>query len=209
MQRPAVFLDKDGTVIVNVPYNVEPVRIELMPGIESLAALQRAGYRFVMISNQSGVAHGYFSEEALHDVWDRVGQLLKECGVDIDAFYYCPHHPEGQVDQYRVECECRKPKPGLIQRAAGELNIDLSRSWFLGDILDDVEAGNRAGCRTILVDVGSETKWHITADRLPDHHVTSISAAVDCILQARPRPVPRRRSRASPSTSSSAPRRRY
>ncbi len=181
--RRAVFLDKDGTVIVNVPYNVDPDLIELMPGVaEGLHRLQQAGYRLVIITNQSGIAQGFFQEEALTDVARRMAALLHQYGVTLAGFYYCPHHPEGSVSSYRGQCECRKPRPGMLLQAAADLDIDLKQSWFLGDILDDVEAGNRAGTRTILVDVGSETLWHIDANRLPDHHVTSMQEAVETIL---------------------------
>lgn len=178
MSDRAIFLDKDGTLIRNVPYNVDPKQIELMPGVEALQALKAQGFKFVVITNQAGIAHGYFEECALTAVRLRLSMLLARAGLSLDGFYYCPHHPQGRLSRYRCECNCRKPNPGLLQQAAEELRIDLSRSWFLGDILDDVEAGNRAGCRTILVDVGSETEWKITADRLPDYQVSDLAAAV-------------------------------
>lgn len=156
----AVFLDKDGTLVEDVPYNVDPARIKLMPGaIEGLAQWHRAGYRLVVISNQSGVARGIFPEEALAGVRLRMETLLAESRIALAGFYYCPHLPEGSVAAYAIECECRKPAPGLLLRAAYDLDIDLGRSWFVGDILNDVEAGNRAGCRTILLDNGHETEW--------------------------------------------------
>lgn len=183
MKRPAIFLDKDGTVIVNVPYNVDPNLIELMPGVgEGLQRLHAAGYELVMISNQAGVAHGYFPETALGAVHARVDALLGHYGVRLAGFYYCPHHPDGRIDAYKCQCECRKPMPGMIQRAAAELEIDVTRSWFLGDILDDVEAGKRAGCRTVLVDAGSETLWHLSPQRTPDYYTYSMQSAVDLIL---------------------------
>ncbi len=154
---PAVFLDKDGTLIEDVPYNVDPDLIRLAPGaVAGLPLLHAAGYRLIVISNQSGVARGLFPEAALAGVEARLRALLADLGVPLAGFYYCPHHPEGSLPDYAFACACRKPEPGLILRAAREHGTDLARSWFVGDILDDVEAGNRAGCRTILVDLGTE-----------------------------------------------------
>ncbi len=186
MHKRAVFLDKDGTVIVNVPYNADPDRIELMPGAGfALRQMIDAGYELVMITNQAGIGHGYFPESALGAVWKRVNELLAKAGVVVSAFYYCPHHPQAELPEYRVACECRKPRSGMLQRAAAERHIDLASSWFIGDILDDVEAGNTAGCRTILVDVGSETEWQISARRLPDYQVNSLQAAAELIEAVR------------------------
>src|SRR3954470_4364570 len=121
MGDSAVFLDKDGTLIEDVPYNVDPARIRLMPGAAGgLRALDAAGYRLIVVSNQSGVARGYFEEAALAAVEARLRELLAEAGVPLAGFYYCPHHPEGSVAAYAVECSCRKPQPGLLVRAARE-----------------------------------------------------------------------------------------
>jgi D-glycero-D-manno-heptose 1,7-bisphosphate phosphatase len=174
----AVFFDKDGTLIEDVPYNVNPDRIRLMPGAaEGLYLLHVAGYKLVVVSNQSGVARGLFSEDSLGPVEERLRALLGEMEVPLEGFYYCPHHPEGSVWKYAVECECRKPAPGMIVRAAHEHGIDTARSWFVGDILDDVEAGKRAGCRTILVDNGHETEWVLSRERMPDHVVSDLAEA--------------------------------
>jgi D,D-heptose 1,7-bisphosphate phosphatase len=191
MSQPAIFLDKDGTVIVNMPYNVDPDLIVLMPGVgEGLQRLQASGFQLVMITNQAGVAHGYFPERALEGVHARIDALLEPHGVRLGGFYYCPHHPQGSIVTYKCTCLCRKPMPGMIQRAAAELRIDLGRSWFLGDILDDVEAGNRAGCRTVLVDAGSETLWQLSPQRTPDYYTYSMQSAVDLILARSCWPVP-------------------
>lgn len=181
----AIFLDKDGTLVVDVPYNVDPRRIVLASGIATgLKRLSDAGFKLVVISNQSGVAHGYFEEEALRGVILRLAELLGEHGVRLDGFYYCPHHPQGEIARYTGECECRKPQPGMIQRAARDLQIDLSRSWMIGDILDDVEAGHRAGCRAVLIDNGNETKWRMTDQRQPDCRAADMDAAAQWILLA-------------------------
>ena len=181
----AVFLDKDGTLIVDVPYNVDPALIELAPGaVAGLTQLHTSGYRLVVITNQSGVARGRFAVEALRPVEDRLRAMLAEFGVPLAGFAFCPHHPEGSVPAYSVTCDCRKPAPGLLIRAAAELGIDLARSWFVGDILNDVEAGRRAGCRTVLLDVGHETEWLLGPDRTPDRLAADLLEAATLILQA-------------------------
>jgi histidinol-phosphate phosphatase family protein len=183
--RPAVFLDKDGTVVEDVPYNVDPARIRFAPGAErGLAAFHAAGFALVMISNQSGVSHGYFPEEALRAVERRVRSLLLDFGVPLAGFYYCPHHPRGKLSAYATECSCRKPRPGMILRAAYDLGLHPPSSWCIGDILDDVEAGRRAGCRTVLLDNGHETEWRRSPSRRPDVVATDLAEAASVILSA-------------------------
>jgi histidinol-phosphate phosphatase family protein len=186
-ERCAVFLDKDGTLIEDVPYNVDPHKIRLTPGAaDGLCLLHAAGYRLVVISNQSGVARGLFSEAALAEVKRCLGTLLRNLGVSLAGFYYCPHHPAGSVPAYRRHCLCRKPAPGMVLQAAHDLRLDLQGSWLLGDILDDVEAGRRAGCRAILIDRGSETEWRPGAFREPHHTVGDLHEAVQVILRTQP-----------------------
>lgn len=156
----AVFIDKDGTLVEDVPYNVDPARIALAPGAqEAVAAFADAGYRVFVVSNQPGVALGKFAGKELRGVEKRLRAWLPQ----IDGFYWCAHAPD-------AGCGCRKPAAGLLQRAAKEHAIDLAESWMVGDILDDVEAGRRAGCRTVLLDNGNETEWHVTPERVP-HYV--------------------------------------
>lgn len=169
VSRCAVFLDKDGTLIHDVPYNVDPARIVLTPGTcEGLRLLQDAGYALHVITNQPGVAKEYFDEEALADVECSLRELLQVGGVRLDGFYYCPHSEDGSLSAYSIRCDCRKPMPGLLHRAAAENGIDLSSSWMVGDILNDVEAGRRAGCRTVLIENGNETEWVLSSWRTPD-----------------------------------------
>ena len=182
--RAAVFLDKDGTLVDNVPYNVDPGRIRLAAGAEVGAPLlHAAGYALIVISNQSGVARGYFPEDALTAVEARLRELLGRLGVPLTGFYYCPHHPQGRAGSYAVACPGRKPEPGQILRAAREHRVDLARSWFVGDILDDVEAGRRAGCRTVLIDNGQETEWVSTPLRQPDYVVADLGQAARLIVR--------------------------
>jgi D-glycero-D-manno-heptose 1,7-bisphosphate phosphatase len=160
----AVFLDRDGTLVLPRHYPSQPEELILFDSIgPELCALQDAGFRLVVITNQSGLALGYFTEDDLSRMHDHIAAELARLGVHLDDIYHCPHHPDGVVAALAVVCTCRKPQPGLLLQAAAELQLDLRRSWFLGDILDDVEAGTRAGCRTVLVDVGTEA--------LPSHQI--------------------------------------
>ena len=179
----AVFIDKDGTLVYDVPYNVNPDLVVLQDGVPgAMKALKDAGFLLVLISNQSGIARGLFTENDLEPVKAKIQEELLPVGVQLDAFYFCPHHPCGHVDQYNIVCSCRKPKPGMLLQAAAALNIDLRQSWMVGDILDDVEAGNRAGCRTILIDNGNENRWQKAAIRHPTFKAASFADAAEMIL---------------------------
>ena len=167
--RPTIFIDKDGTLVEDVPYNIDPQLIQPARGaVAGLSLLARAGYQLVVVSNQSGVARGYFEEAALVAVEQQIRGIVEAAGAGLAGFYYCPHYPSGSVAQYAVECDCRKPKPGLLLRAAEELNAAVDESWMIGDILDDVEAGNFAGCRASLIVNGGETLWQLAPVRKPD-----------------------------------------
>ncbi len=187
MNNLCVFLDKDGTLVDDIPYNVDPALIRLSAGAaEGLRLLHAAGFRLIVISNQSGVALGRFPESALVGVRARLEELVAGAGVPLAGFYYCPHHPAGRLPDYTRVCLCRKPQPGLIRRAAQDHAIDLAGSWFMGDILDDVEAGRRAGCRTVLIDNGHETQWQRSPLRWPHCVATNLeNAALQIIAAAR------------------------
>ncbi len=161
----AVFIDKDGTLIQDVPYNVDPQHVRLIAGAgHALCCMREAGFKLIVISNQSGIARGLFKEQDLMPINRRIQSLLEPYGVEIDAFYYCPHGPGDH-------CRCRKPRPGMILQAARDYAIDLKISWMVGDILNDVEAGNRAGCSTIHFNNGNETQWLKGDYRQPSHTV--------------------------------------
>jgi D-glycero-D-manno-heptose 1,7-bisphosphate phosphatase len=154
-RRPAVFLDRDGVVIEDSHYLGDIDRVRLVPGsAEAIAAINRTGRAVVVVTNQSGVARGLFPLAAVTAVHDHIARLLAGHGGRIDAFHFCPHHPEAEVIEFRAACACRKPKPGMLVRAAAELNLDLSASWMIGDRESDLEAGAAAGCRTVLVRTG-------------------------------------------------------
>lgn len=176
--RKAIFLDKDGTLIPDIPYNIDPEKITLQPNIfEGLKQLCAQGYLLIIVSNQAGLALDYFTEAQLKLAMEQLQELLFEVGVIINDIYYCPHHPDAKVPEYKKKCFCRKPAPGLLLRAAQDHNINLSDSWMIGDILNDVEAGNRAGCRSILIDNGNETEWLTGRFRKPAYISNSINDA--------------------------------
>jgi len=180
----AIFLDKDGTVIKDVPYNVDPDKIVLLPGTAAgLQQLQAAGYLLIMVTNQAGVARGYFTEADLPAVENKLKELLEPSNIKLDGFYYCPNHPEGHVAPYNISCGNRKPMPGMLLKAAADHQIDLKVSWMIGDILHDVEAGNRAGCHTLLIDNGGETEWIKNNDyRQPDYVCADLLEAAQYVL---------------------------
>ena len=164
--RPCLFIDKDGTLIENVPYNVDPAKLRFMPGAgEALARLARAGLALVIVTNQSGLARGYFTRAQFAQLQDALLKRLRdEAGVVIDDVMLCPHEPDAQG---RPACLCRKPAPGMLISAARRHGLDLTRSWMVGDTLDDVEAGRRAGASGLLFDSGGETVWRRSPLREP------------------------------------------
>lgn len=178
MPRAAIFLDKDGTLLRDVPYNVDPARMRWAPGARrGLRALAALGAPLVVVSNQPGVALGRFAAQALRGVARALCAMFAQEGAALAGFYYCPHHPQGRVAGYGGICACRKPAPGLLLRAAEDLHLDLDASWMIGDILDDVQAGHQAGCRSVLLDVGNETEWRLRAERVPDLWVDDLAQA--------------------------------
>ncbi|MBO9595995.1 MAG: HAD family hydrolase [Niabella sp.] len=178
----AIFIDKDGCFIKNVPYNVDPDRIELNKGAAFFCRLVRAcGFKIILVTNQPGIALGYFSEAAFRTA---VTAIEKAADAVFDSVFYCPHHPDGSVAPYNRNCNCRKPLPGMFLEAAAAERISLKDSWMIGDILDDMEAGKRAGCRTILIDNGGETEWKMGPYRTPDFMVPDLFEATSIILKS-------------------------
>jgi D-glycero-D-manno-heptose 1,7-bisphosphate phosphatase len=158
MKRRALFLDRDGTLVHPRHYPSRPEDLHLYNNIiPGLRDMQQAGFCLVIITNQAGIARGYFTESDLQRMHEHLVKELEQSDVRLDAIYYCPHHPAGVIPELAIHCNCRKPQPGMLLQAAADLDLDLQHSWFVGDILDDVEAGNRAGCRTVLVDLGTES----------------------------------------------------
>jgi D-glycero-D-manno-heptose 1,7-bisphosphate phosphatase len=157
--RPAVFLDRDGTLIVERNYLNRLDLVELFPwSVDALRLLREAGFALVVVTNQAGVARGYFEEDFVLATHAHLDSLLAAGGAAVDGYYYCPHHPEGVVERYRVACRCRKPAPGMIEAAARELDLDPSRSFVVGDRWLDVALAENAGATGLLVRTGYGTE---------------------------------------------------
>jgi D-glycero-D-manno-heptose 1,7-bisphosphate phosphatase len=182
MSEKAVFLDRDGTLIEDPGYLNNPDMVKVLPGAaEALVHLKRLGYKLVVVSNQSGVARGIIKEAALAQITDRMKQLFGNEGAYIDGVYYCVCHPDGVIEKYRKDTDDRKPKPGMLLQAARDLNIDLARSWAIGDSYRDVEAGRRAGCRTILLNSPPELKKPGPDDTRADFEAVNIKEAANIV----------------------------
>jgi len=183
--RPAVFLDRDGTLTVEGEWITRREALVLVPGAaDALCTLARAGFALVLVTNQSAVARGLIDEEELAHIHAHLADLLAAGGARLDALYHCPHHPTEGLGVWRRECDCRKPKPGLVLRAARELDLDLSRSWMIGDAERDLQAGWAAGVRGVLVATGkgvSEIE-RMRATRAPDHFAPDVLAAARWIV---------------------------
>ncbi len=183
MMKKACFLDRDGVVIEDADYLSDPALVRLIPGAaEAICAFRQAGYLVILVSNQSGIARGYFTEEQLKQVETKINQELAEKSAFLDGIYYCPHHKKGIVPEFAIDCDCRKPKPGLLLRAAAEHGIDLKQSFIIGDKASDTEAGFNAGCcAAVLVRTG-----HGADEILPEnkncHEAPSIREAAAILL---------------------------
>jgi len=191
VDRVAVFLDKDGTINEDVGYLADPNEFKLLPGVtEGIKLLNQAGFKVIVVSNQSGIARGLFSEEMVRKIDKKMQDELLSRGALLDAIYFCPHHPDIGEPPYRQDCYCRKPKPGLLLRAAKIHRINLAHSYMVGDKLSDVEAGRRAGCRTILL-LKNETQNSLgKAKKLvwktkPDYIVSNLYIAAQLICKQR------------------------
>ncbi|MDT4898851.1 MAG: D-glycero-D-manno-heptose 1,7-bisphosphate phosphatase [Acidobacteriota bacterium] len=152
MKRRAVFMDRDGTISEEVGYVNHPSRYRVFPySAEAVRLLNEAGWLAILVTNQAGVARGYFTEDIIGQVHNVLTGELEKQGARLDAIYYCAHHPTVGVEPYRLDCDCRKPKPGLIEGAAREFEIDLAQSWMIGDRYSDIELARNAHVRAALV----------------------------------------------------------
>ena len=184
MSNKAIFLDCDGTLIEDPGYIDNPDQVKLLDGVaKALIELRAMGYKLIVVSNQSAVARGIVSEQVLGEIHNRLRQLLTERGAYLDEIYYCPYHPDGVIPKYRKESDRRKPNPGMLLAAADEMDIDLSQSWSIGDSSRDIEAGLRAGCKTILVTRFSRYKstYGGPAEPNPDYKSVNMKEAVNII----------------------------
>jgi len=184
----AVFLDKDGTLIDEIPHNVDPERVRFTPhALDALRLLNDQGFQIVVVSNQPGLAFGLYTRAQLSVLHMALREMLEREGIPLLDFYTCAHAAgSGPVPA----CLCRKPAPGLLRQAARSHGLDLSRSWMIGDLLDDVEAGRRAGCQTILLDVGHETAWKRSPLRTPHHRAANMLHAAQWIVSQEPSTMP-------------------
>ncbi|MCG8404061.1 MAG: HAD-IIIA family hydrolase [Phycisphaerales bacterium] len=179
--KPAVFVDRDATLIEDRGYLRDPSQVHLLPGTaEAVAKLRESGYPVIVVTNQSGVARGYLTEKELGVVHKRMQKLLKSQGAGVDAIYYCPYldSPEAVVKEYRRDSDLRKPKPGMLLKAAKDLKIDLKASWMVGDAIRDVQAGEAAGCRTILLGNGQ-----VDPEAEPDFVVSDFRRAAELVMR--------------------------
>jgi len=180
-QGLAVFFDRDGTLIRDTGYLSDPEGIHILPGsVEAVRWLNQTGMRVIIITNQSGIARGFFNETTLHAIHDRLITLFSAQGARIDAIYYCPHHPEGVVEAYRKSCSCRKPEPGLLLRAAEDFGLDLRCCYLVGDKpIDDMETIHRVGGKGILI----STDERADVKGRPDYITRDIYDAVHWICR--------------------------
>jgi D-glycero-D-manno-heptose 1,7-bisphosphate phosphatase len=192
--RPAVFLDRDGTITPELAqfgeemwreFGSSPEKLRLLPGAASaIREFNQAGFAVVLITNQSGVARGLFTEQEVGSVNSMLERMLARFDAHLDAIYYCPHHPEGCIPKYRKTCTCRKPAPGLFRRAARDLNLDLARSFAVGDNLRDLAPAHDLGCRTVLVLTGLGKSMIKASWGVADEVVKDIRAAAKWIIES-------------------------
>ncbi|MBI5400306.1 D-glycero-beta-D-manno-heptose 1,7-bisphosphate 7-phosphatase [Candidatus Saganbacteria bacterium] len=180
----AVFLDRDGTIIEDVGYLNKPSEIKFISGSqEAIKKLKAAGYKVIVITNQAGVARGLITEDMLQTIDKVLHKWILNSGTHLDGLYYCPHHPEHGVYPYKQACECRKPHPGLILKAQKDFAIDLSRSFMVGDKASDIEAGQRAGLKTVFVMTGRGEVAKADRKTSPDHTANNLLQAAEWILK--------------------------
>jgi len=152
---PAILVDRDGTLITEKNFLSDIEQVEVQPGApDAIKIFNNLRFKVIVVSNQSGVARGYFSEEKVREINKYVQEIFRKSGAIIDDFYFCPHHPQGTLPQYRKDCNCRKPGPGMALKAAREHNLDLKKSVVIGDKVSDIQFGKNIGAKTILVKTG-------------------------------------------------------
>lgn len=184
MANKAVFLDRDHTIMEDPGYLSDAAGVKLLPGVElALKSLAQGGYRLVVVTNQSGIARGLLTEQTLEKIHQELARQLEQKGARLDAIYYCPYHPEGTIEPYAAESDLRKPKPGMLLKAAAEMDLDLAACWMVGDSGRDIEAGQRAGCRTVRLRAGVEHPGEAAdEDVLADYSARNLVDAARIIL---------------------------
>lgn len=187
MNTPAIFIDRDGTLSHEIGYVNHPSRFRLFPyAVDAIRLINRSGFRAVLVTNQAGVARGYFPESAIHEIHAGLTASLAAGGARLDGIYVCAHHPTAGQPPYRQDCDCRKPRPGLVRRAAAELGLDPARSYVVGDRLGDLQLAWNVGARGVLVKSGyglGELTYHAPSwPRQPDLVAEDLLEAVELIL---------------------------
>ena len=193
MGKPAVFLDRDGTINVEAGYIHDLANLRLMPGAAAaIKRLNELGVPAILATNQSGPARGYYPETWVHTLNNRVAELLEAEGAHLDDMFYCPHLPDGTVPEFTMACRCRKPETGMLDDAAAKHELDLAASYMIGDKSTDVEVGQRAGCRTVLLKSGfgervlaGEYQWQVEPDFVADTLVEAIDWVVADLAERR------------------------
>lgn len=177
----AIFLDRDGVIVEDLDYTYRIDQLKLIPGsAEAIKLLNQNDFLIIIVTNQSGIAKGYFTENDTILFNDSMKEKLREYGAHIDAIYCCPHHPDAKIEKYKTDCDCRKPKPGMLKKAEKKFDIDLIQSFIIGDRLSDIEAGKCVGCKAIMVLTGYG-KDEPKNDRI-DHITQNLYEAVEYIL---------------------------
>ena len=179
-KKPALFLDRDGVINEDTGYVYKIEDLTILDGVlEALQAIQDAGFQFFVVTNQSGIARGFYDEQDVAIIHAHIDEIFKASNIDIKEWFYCPHHVDGIREQYRMQCQCRKPKPGMLEQAVEKFPVDLERSWMIGDKKSDIEAGRAMNLRTI----------QILNDKYPksdsaDHYVESLWESVPILLKS-------------------------
>lgn len=179
MNYKAVFVDRDGTINVDGPYLSDPANFQMYPGVgEGIKKLKDQGFKVIVITNQSGIGRGYFTEKELTEIHERMKAEFRKFNTDVDDIYYCPHHPD-------ANCDCRKPKTKLFEMAIKEHCVDIKKSYMMGDKMQDMEAGKKVGIKTILIPVSNESREHELSKKIrgckPDYVARNFTEAVDWI----------------------------
>jgi len=182
LSKTGVFLDRDDTLIKDVPYLDDPDMIELMPGAaEMISILNKKGIPVIMITNQSGISRGFFDEDALGEVHEELVSMLAAEGARLDGIYFCPHHPKGKIREYSIQCKCRKPEPGLLIKAADDLDLDLEKCYLVGDKADDMEAIHRVKGKAVLMK--HQSKGDFAGMSKPDYKADNLKDALAWIME--------------------------
>jgi D-glycero-D-manno-heptose 1,7-bisphosphate phosphatase len=187
MKKPAVFIDRDGTISEEVGYVNHPSRFQVFPySAEAIRTLNTNDWLAILVTNQAGVARGYFAEEVIGKVHEQLKLSLAEENARLDGVYYCAHHPSVGEPPYRLDCDCRKPKPGLIQRASADFDIDLDNSWMVGDRYSDIELANNAGLKSAFVLSGygrgeweyQSSSWKLQPDLICENLLDAVRSII-------------------------------